>query len=334
MEAAFYKKLEGDKVQCFLCPHKCIVHSGKRGLCRVRFNNGGILIAETYQNYSAISFDPIEKKPLYHFHPGKEILSLGSVGCNMRCEWCQNCGISQTGIAGNTQLKNLSAEKVVQMAKQNPDSIGIAFTYNEPAISVESVIETAKISHNNGLKNVLVSNGYISESALKEYLSVFDAFNIDVKAFDQLIHKQFTTADLKPVLNSLRSIKDQGKHLEITYLLIPGVNDDFRRFGEFIDWITNNLGAETVLHLSRYFPRHKLMTRATPKYLLEEYAGIATERLSYVFVGNYSLDKYSHTVCPNCSCEVINRIGYTIQLNGESSSNGCCPECGRKIFIT
>lgn len=332
-EAAFYKKLERDKVQCFLCPHNCIINSGRRGKCRVRLNDGGTLIAETYQKYSAISYDPIEKKPLYHFYPGKDILSLGSVGCNMKCEWCQNCEISQTGIEGSRELIELPVDKVIQMALQKPENIGIAFTYNEPGISFESVIETARLSRENGLKNVMVSNGYISEPVLEKYLETIDAFNIDVKANDESVHKQFTSANLEPVLSTLKNIRKNDKHLEITYLLIPSVNDDIKRFNAFVDWVSVNLGTDTVLHLSRYFPRHKMMTGATPIYMLEEYAGVASEKLFYVFAGNYSSDKYSHTVCPNCSSIVINRYGYSIELSGENS-NGCCPECGRKIFIT
>lgn len=331
MEAAFYNKLENNKVQCFLCPHNCIIAEGRRGVCKVRRNNNGELIAETYQKYSAVGFDPIEKKPLYHFHPGKEILSLGSVGCNMSCKWCQNCEISQVGVDGSRELIELSSEKVIQMAMQRPNNIGLAFTYNEPGISYETVIETASLSKKNNLKNVLVSNGYIGEKALSNYLEIIDAFNIDIKAFENDIYKQYTNAPLQPVLNNLKKINKKGRHLELTYLLVPGVNDNFKKFGELINWIYENLGPETVLHISRYFPRFKFSVRATPTNIIEKFADLAAQKLYFVYAGNYSSTKYSHTYCPHCSTIVIQRMGYSTSIVGETDGN--CPQCNRAVFV-
>ncbi len=332
MKAALYNKLEDKKVQCFLCPHSCFISEGRRGVCRIRLNQKGELIPETYRKYSAIGFDPIEKKPLYHFHPGKEILSLGSVGCNMRCKWCQNCEISQTGIEGSRDLIELSPEKIIEKAMQRPENIGLAFTYNEPSISFETVIETATLSKEAGLKNVMVSNGYIGEKAMSVYLDCIDAFNIDIKAFDEEVYKKYANAQLKPVLENLKQINQRGRHLELTYLLVPGVNDDLKKFKSFVDWINNNLGPETVLHISRYFPRYKFSTSATSTFMLEEFAHNAAQKIYFVYGGNYASTKHAHTYCPSCSTVVIRRLGYSIIHTG-NKKDGNCPECNKPIYI-
>lgn len=331
MKAQLYNKLKDNDVQCTLCPHNCIIRDGRRGICRVRLNRGGELFAETYQKYSAINFDPIEKKPLYHFHPGKEILSIGSVGCNMNCRWCQNCEISQSGVEEGRELIELTPSKLIQMALQKPGNIGLAFTYNEPSISYESVIEVAHQSKKAGLLNVMVSNGYFGREAQEKFINVIDAFNIDIKAFDENVSIKYTNSRLKPVLDNIRQIVKRGNHLELTYLLVPGVNDDFRKFSEFINWLKDNTGADTVLHLSRYFPRYKMNASATPVFMLEEYLELATKKLYHVYAGNYLSPKHNNTYCPSCSLVIIKRTGYNVNLIG-ADATGHCNGCNKLIF--
>ncbi len=333
MIAKYFTNEKGSDVRCTLCPHNCLIKEGKSGVCRIRINKGGKLIAESYRKCSAVSFDPIEKKPLYHFYPGKSILSIGSVGCNMHCYWCQNCDISQVGVQETNRLTEFTPQDLLRVAQSRSDNIGIAFTYNEPLIHIESYMEVASLFSENGFKNVVVSNGYISQEALKEYLNVIDAFNIDVKGFDEKKYRHYTGGGLKEVLTNLKRINNAGKHLEITYLVVTGVNDSEIEFRDFIEWVKTNLGRNTVVHLSRYFPRHKFDAEPTSLDKLIELAKIASEKLFFTYVGNIYSKEYKNTTCPVCNRRLITRLGYMVNID-RKIINGKCPECGAKVYIS
>jgi pyruvate formate lyase activating enzyme len=296
-------------------------------------NHNGTLISENYALLSAINFDPIEKKPLYHFFPGSVILSLGSIGCNMKCKCCQNWQISQTGISEFNYGKNYQPEEIVGLARSKARNIGVAYTYNEPTIWYEYMFDTARLVHEAGMKNCMVSNGYICEEPLTELIKYMDAFNIDLKAFNEHFYKTQTGASLEPVKKTLVLLAKNNKHIEITNLVIPTLNDDEKEFTEMVEWIAKELGEKTVLHLSRYHPMYKMDIRATGSELLEKFHNIAAERLNYVFVGNVSIKDYQDTKCPKCGKTVIRRTGYFIENDGISKS-GKCRFCGEAIAVS
>ena len=322
-EAAYYNVLEENNIQCILCPHKCYIKPGERGKCLVRLNDKGALIAENYGLISSIHFDPIEKKPLYHYYPGSEILSIGTVGCNLSCGFCQNCEISQKRIDEYPGLIPYNAPSLVEIARKGTNNIGIAYTYNEPVIYYEYVIEIAKEAASKGLKNVMVSNGFIETDPLKELLNVMDAFNIDLKSFSGKFYKDHTGGRLKPILKSLELIRESGKHLELTNLLIPGLNDDPKTFKEMISWIRDHLGKNTILHLSKYHPAYQYKIPATPEGTMKRLYSIAKEELNFVYLGNLLVNSGSNTICPNCNKILIARTGYNTKIVGINSDMVC-----------
>lgn len=330
-QAAYYNKLEGDKVQCFLCPHNCIINNGKSGICRVRSNKAGVLIADTYCKVSSVAFDPIEKKPLYHFFPGSKIFSIGSLGCNFRCSFCQNCEISQTSVADFPHLKKASPEAIVQQAQNKPGNIGIAFTYNEPTVWFEFMLDIAKQAKSAGLKTVMVSNGFINPEPLQELLPYIDAFNIDLKGFTERFYENYTSSQISPVKESLKRIAKSESHLEITNLLIPILNDSISDFSEMIEWIRDELGPDVPLHLSRYFPHHKMTTGPTsPELMLENYEH-ARGKLNFVYLGNLHGKQGGDTFCPGCKKVIITRSGYQTETYG-LEANGQCRFCGEQVI--
>ena len=314
-----------------MCPHQCIIHPRRSGKCKVRTNRNGILYADTYACLSATNFDPIEKKPLYNFHPGAEIFSLGSLGCNFTCKCCQNYEIAQTGKAGFPRIQELTPEEIVKKALQNPASIGIAYTYNEPFVWYEYMYDIALLAKQKRLKNVAVSNGYINAKPLQNLLPLMDAFNIDLKTFDAKTYKEFTGGELPYVLHTLSSIYQAGKHLEITVLVIPGINDDQEQFDNMLHWIVEHLGKKVPLHLSRYFPHYRFNAPATPIELMLKMADRAREKLDYVYMGNVAADAYQNTYCPNCGLLVVRRQGYYVKVTG-LNSQGRCAACNQRIM--
>jgi pyruvate formate lyase activating enzyme len=328
-EAAFYEMHE-DVIKCLLCPHYCVIKPGKKGSCRVRANEGDKLISEIYGKASAVHFDPIEKKPLYHFHPGSVIFSIGSIGCNLHCKFCQNSDISQTGTEGFPYLRDLDPEDVIVLATQRNDNIGMAYTYNEPIVWYEYMTDIAVLAKESHLKNVMVSNGFINPAPLETLLPLMDAFSIDLKAFTEDFYSRITLAALEPVKETLKMIRKAGKHLEITNLVIPTLNDDPGKFEEMAGWIAEELGKETVLHLSRYFPTYKMTIESTPPDTLLNLHRIARRYLDYVFIGNASLKEGRDTVCSRCGHVAISRIGYQINAGG-LDRHGKCVNCGNLI---
>jgi len=326
-EAKFYLQLSDETVQCTLCPHNCILKKGKAGICRVRVNEGGKLTTEVYGFVSAINFDPIEKKPLYHFYPGSTILSLGTYGCNLRCFFCQNCGISQTAAEPELPRNFYTPEQIVQIALKKTGNIGIAFTYNEPIVWFEYMYDIARLAKKAGLKTVMVTNGFINKEPLAALLEYMDAFSVDLKAFDEEFYKKVTSSKLQPVKETLKQISSAGKHLEVVNLVIPDLNDAANSFKAMTKWIADNLGRESVFHISRYFPHHKLKTEATPLASINKLKRLAVKELSYVYSGNI-YNENNNTYCLQCNNLLITRHSYAVSIDG-LDGEGRCTACGR-----
>lgn len=328
-EAAYYVK-EPDGVRCKLCPHNCFIRDGARGFCRVRRNTEQQLIADSWGKISAVHLDPMEKKPLYHFYPGRPVLSIGSYGCNMVCKCCQNWQISQS--PGRRLNRMILPEDVVESALSQSGNIGIAYTYNEPSVGFEYVLETAKLAQRKDLKNVMVSNGYISKEPLLELLTVIDAFNIDLKGFNTDFYRSFTGAFLDPVLETLSAIRKSGRHLEITCLIVPTMNDNPIDFRKMTNWIADHLGPETILHLSAYHPDYKLEIESTSAAVMKQLRNAAKERLFHVYAGNIRLENFQNTRCSNCGNEIVFRSGFLVDTKG-LRNDGSCIYCGKKEII-
>ncbi|QIA09620.1 AmmeMemoRadiSam system radical SAM enzyme [Draconibacterium halophilum] len=326
-EALFYSKTTKGQVRCELCPWNCVLSDGQTGICKVRTNHNGILVTNVYNKVAAIGSDPIEKKPLYHFHPGKNILSVGEVGCNLECSFCQNHRISQCKASEFSGFHNITSNKIVDEAQKTWNNTGIAYTYNEPFTFYEFLLDTAQLARLKGLKNVVVSNGYINAAPLQKLLPFIDAFNIDLKAFTDDFYKKYTKGKLQPVLNTLKQIAQSPAHLEITTLIIPGLNDDSSEFESMINWIATELGENVPLHLSRYYPQYKLNAPPTPVEKLVELYDLAKQQLQHVFLGNISDQERSTTYCKNCNAQLISRNRYNTAITTLDRA-GNCKKCG------
>jgi pyruvate formate lyase activating enzyme len=320
---------ENERTECLLCPHNCKIAEGKTGICGVRKSTGDTIELLTYGVISGYALDPIEKKPLYHFYPGTHILSIGSYGCNMRCDFCQNYNISQHTLA--SYPNHTEPEKVVKDALTTLNNIGIAFTYNEPVIWFEFIRDVATKAKRKGLRIVLVSNGFVNREPLEEILSFTDAFNIDLKAFNPDFYKKLTGAELEPVKEALKQIGRSSKHLEITTLVIPGQNDAVGDMEKEAEWISGELGKDVPLHLSRYFPMFKREDPATPDDTLKRLYEAASKHLSYVYLGNTSTGEGHSTRCPKCGSTVVKRSGYQVKMQN-LDQKGRCVSCGTRIF--
>lgn len=323
-----YKKSD-NKAECLLCPHNCRIEDGNTGICGVRKNKEGRIELQTYGVLSACSLDPVEKKPLYHFFPGYKILSAGSYGCNMRCDFCQNYSISQKGFGGTKSA--VTPEELVKRAMEVVRNIGLAFTYNEPVIWFEYMRDTAVMAKSNGMHTAMISNGYVNREPLGEILEFIDAFNIDLKSFNNAFYKKLTGATLEPVKNTLMKIAESGKHLEITTLIIPGQNDDEGEMELEADWIAGELGKNVPLHLSRYFPMHLRNDPATPDETLTRLFEIASDKLNYVYLGNTRSVSGQNTSCHECGLNVTIRSGYNTRLLN-LDDEGRCTGCGSLIY--
>jgi pyruvate formate lyase activating enzyme len=328
---ALYNIPSAKGVKCTLCPHNCLITEGKTGNCKVRRNVNGKLIAETWGYLSAVHLDPIEKKPLYHFFPGRQILSLGSVGCNMHCRCCQNWQISQVPVPGDGVSDFTGPNVVVRKVLSVSGNIGVAYTYNEPTVWYEYMLETARLVRQAGLKNVMVSNGYINAGPLQELLEYIDAFNIDLKGFTDKFYREYTGARLEPALQTLQQIKKANRHLEITNLVIPTQNDDIAVFRKMISWIATELGTDTVLHLSRYHPAFRSGEASTSAATLENFCHIAHEKLHFVYAGNIHLEAFHDTYCPVCGNLLVSRTGYDVTVQS-LTPGGACKRCGKNVI--
>ena len=286
MKPSYFKKLDGDKVECLLCPHHCHIANGKTGICRSRRNHDGVLVSEVYAKPCSLAIDPIEKKPLYHFHPGTKCLSLACTGCNFRCLNCQNHEISQVA-PSDVGHYNLSPEDVVRLCLEH-HCPGIAYTYTEPLTYIEYVTDIARLAHENGLWNILVTAGYVCREPLADLLPYLDAANIDLKSFSDDIYQRISGGHLPVVLDTILAMRDAGVWIELTNLIIPGINDDMDMIRQMCQWIVANGLASAPLHFSRFFPRYKMQDLPpTPVATLKAAQCIAQEAgIQYVYLGN------------------------------------------------
>ncbi|NPV49824.1 MAG: AmmeMemoRadiSam system radical SAM enzyme [Candidatus Methanofastidiosum sp.] len=325
-EALFYKKEDGN-IRCLLCPHVCLIGPNERGKCRVRINLDGrlntLVYGESESEKHYFHVDPIEKKPLYHFYPGSYSLSFGTPGCNLFCENCQNYTLSQSN-SGDIKDHFLKPEKIVELAKAY-DCKSISYTYTEPTIFYEYLIDTSKIAKKEGIKNVWVTNGFINPNPLKEALPFIDAMNIDLKSFSEDFYQKVCGGRLRPVLETIKKASKET-HIEITNLLIPTLNDSDEEITKIVDFVSG-LSNEIPLHFSAYRPMYKMNKEPTPINTIFRAKEIAEKRLKYVYLGNIPTN--NDTICPNCKSTVIKR-DYKVKI---SLMDEKCPICNTKIPI-
>ncbi|HUU76489.1 MAG TPA: AmmeMemoRadiSam system radical SAM enzyme [Methanoregulaceae archaeon] len=328
-EARQYTRLDEETVRCSLCNHRCTIKEGKCGICGVRLNDGGKLFALSYSKVSSEAVDPIEKKPLFHFLPGTLSYSLGSVGCNFHCEHCQNWQISRAHI-DSSYLQEISPEQGVERALAR-GCASISWTYNEPTIWHEYTLEMGKIAKQRGLGTVYVTNGYITEEALREISPVLDAFRVDIKAFTDEFYRKICGAHLQPVLDSSVVARELGMHVEVVNLVIPGLNDSPEETGALIRWIIDNLGPQTPVHFTRFHPDYKMRDRsATDVAVLEGIYRQAKEMgLLFPYLGNVVANPCESTYCPSCGALLIERSGF--RSMNRNLSDCCCKNCGERI---
>jgi len=320
-EAMFYEKVDGG-VRCHLCPHNCFLKEGQTGACRARVNEGGILYSTNYGEITAMAIDPIEKKPLYHFYPGSSIFSVGSRGCNLKCPFCQNWQISQNG---DYSSRYFEPDELVQRAIDSGTS-GIAYTYNEPSIWYEYLTETASIAKKNGLKNVMVTNGTLNEKPFDDLCGLMDAMNIDLKSFREEVYRKTLKGDLETVKRNLKTAHDRAVLVEVTTLVVTGINDDLDELLEISEFIAG-IDASMPWHISRYHPSYKYEEDATDLDLIIDIYEAASENLNYVYTGNISPSlPGGDTSCPNCHNLLVSRSGYNVVVKG--LDKGKCQNCG------
>ncbi len=327
----YWTKLQNGKVQCDLCPRNCKLNEGQRGLCYVRGREDDEIKLYTYGRSSGFAIDPIEKKPLNHFLPGTPVLSFGTAGCNLTCKFCQNWDISKSREMDTLQAE-ASPEEIVAAAIRS-NSRSIAFTYNDPVIFLEYARDVAKVAHENNIKTVAVTAGYINPEARKEFFSFIDAANIDLKAFSNDFYKQLTGGELQPVLDTLIYLKNETKvWFEITTLLIPGKNDSDGELTAMCQWIVDNLGTNVPLHFSAFHPDFKMKdVPRTPKQSLNRAREIAMKAgLNYVYIGNVHDSRGSSTYCPSCSHLLIERDWFQLG-KWKLDKSGACTNCGHEI---
>jgi len=336
-EALLYKKLPKKKVQCNVCQRRCIIANKKTGYCGTRYNENGKLYTLIYEIVSAINVDPIEKKPLFHFCPGTQVLSLGTLGCNFRCVNCQNWEISYAQLNPTQQQLNshvLTPQESIALAKKYHAS-GIAWTYNEPTIWLEYTLDSAKLAKKNNLYTVYVTNGFITPEALDMIGPYLDAFRVDIKSMNKKICQKLAHInDFKNILSITKRAKEKwNMHVELITNIIPGYNDNQKDLETIAQWIKKELGADTPWHVTRFYPAAKLINlEPTPIKILEIAREIGIKKgLSFVYLGNVGMHKGENTYCPKCGQLVIERTGYFTKMIGVK--NGQCKYCQRDLNI-
>ena len=332
-EAMLYERLEDGRVRCNLCAHRCTIAEGKRGVCQVRTNRNGELITLVYGRLIAQHVDPIEKKPLAHFYPGTSAYSIATVGCNFRCQWCQNADISQMVRERHLVMGDEASPQEIVAAARRAGCRSIAYTYTEPTVFFEYAYDTACLAHGegegdgDGLANVYVTNGYMTEDMLETFDPYLDAANVDLKAFRDETYRKYAGARLQPVLDSLKKMKELGVWVEVTTLVIPGINDDPAELRDAARFVAQELGVETPWHISRFYPAYEMTgVPPTPVSTLRRALDIGQEEgLRYIYVGNVRGE--ANTVCHECGQVLIRRSGYWI-LEHTVQPDGACPRCG------
>jgi pyruvate formate lyase activating enzyme len=325
----YFTSLSGGEIQCDLCPKRCRVSKGKRGACRVRENRDGKYYSLVYGNPCAVHLDPIEKKPFFHVLPSTTSFSLATVGCNFQCKFCQNWEISQAS-PEDVYSYDVPPEMIVKNAKE-VGAHSVAYTYVEPTIFYEYMIDICQLAKKVGLLNVCHSNGFINPEPLKNLCKVMDAANVDLKGFTEAFYRDVCSGELAPVLETLKILKKEKVHLEITNLVIPTQNDDLSGLKEMCLWIKKELGADTPIHFSRFYPLYKLRSLPpTPVSTLEKARSTAlSSGLEYVYIGNIPGHDGEHTFCPKCKKVLIQRTGYMVGEN--HLRDGKCQYCGKPI---
>jgi len=330
VEAKFYQKLPNRKIKCKLCPRECTVGDRERGYCGVRENRGGTYYTLVHSRVCAAHVDPVEKKPLFHYLPGSLAFSLATAGCNVNCKFCQNWDISQSR-PEQLPAHYAPPQSVAELAKHYACPT-IAYTYSEPVVFSEYLMDTADAGHEAGIRSIVVSNGYMQEEALKAAYGEMDAVKIDLKAFSEKYYRDVVTGQLKPVLDTLVTLRKMGKWTEIVYLVLPGMNDGDAEFSGLAQWIKSNLGADVPLHFTQFHPEYLLKNLPiTPVPTLERAKAIAdAEGLHYVYIGNVPGHPAQNTYCPKCSHLLVERAGFTANQMLIRKDN-CCPFCRHPI---
>ena len=325
VEAKFYQKLDKKKIKCKLCPRECTVGDRERGYCGVRENRGGTYYSLVHSRVCAAHVDPVEKKPLFHYLPGTLAFSLATAGCNVNCKFCQNWDISQVR-PEQVPADYIPPQRVAELAKQNGCPT-IAYTYSEPVVFSEFLMDAADAGHQAGIRSVAVSNGYMQEESLKAAYGKMDAVKIDLKAFTESYYKDVVTGQLKPVLDSLVTLRKMDKWTEIVYLVVPTLNDDDAGFQGLARWIKTNLGPDVPLHFTQFHPEYLLKNLPiTPVSTLEQAKSIAdAEGLHYVYIGNVPGHPAQNTYCPQCRKMLVERVGFT--ASEMLIRKGRCPFC-------
>jgi pyruvate formate lyase activating enzyme len=330
-EAMLYERLESNLVRCSLCAHRCTIKLDRRGICGVRENEDGTLYTLVYADVIAAHVDPIEKKPIYNFLPGSRSFSVATVGCNFHCRFCQNADISQAPREGFALTgEELLPEQVVRAAKSYAcDSI--AYTYTEPTVFFEYAYDTAKLAQREGIKNIFVTNGYMTLEALKKIERYLDAANVDLKSFDDAFYRRMCGARLEPVLEIIKAMHECGVWVEVTTLLIPGLNDSDDELGQIAHFLAG-ISPDIPWHVSRFTPRYRMLDRSpTPGDTMHRAAEIGGRAgLRYVYVGNVPGDNHENTFCPSCGAVAIRRIGYDTTLNLDDNR---CASCGQELAV-
>lgn len=330
IKTALWQKPACLGVQCTLCPFYCFLSEGGRGLCRVRMNVSGELKTLVYAQPVSVHIDPIEKKPVYHMLPGSRIFSFATVGCNLRCNFCQNWEISQS-YPEEAKGELLTPEEAVESAVKSGCN-SIAYTYSEPVVFYEYVLDTARLAKAKGLRNVLVSACYINPEPLRKLAPYFDVIKIDLKGLNERFYRDTVGGELKFVLETLKELKKTGVLIEVVNLVVPALNDNMSEIKQMCEWIYRNLGADTPLFFSRFAPQYRLTNLPpTPIETLEEARNIALKTgLRYVYLGNVAGHPAENTYCPRCAKVLVRRYGYAI-LENNIIKNGKCPACGESI---
>jgi pyruvate formate lyase activating enzyme len=330
-EGVLFDKLPNNKVKCNVCSHRCVISEGKLGICGTRKNINGIIHTTIYNTVSSEAVDPVEKKPLYHFLPGTLSYSLGTIGCNFRCLHCQNWNISQVALE-EAWTKEITPDEAIKRALERGCK-SISWTYNEPAIWHEYTYDSAVLAKKAGLKTIYVTNGYITPEALRRIAPYLDAFRVDIKSFSDDFYRKICGARLAPVLESTKLAKELGMHVEVITLIIPTKNDSPEEIAQIVRWVRENLGADTPMHFTRFYPIYKMEELTpTPTETLEMAHDIAKkEGMRFVYTGNVPGHKYENTYCPKCNALLIDRTGF--RVSAIKIKDGKCPECGEGVPI-
>ncbi|MBN1155594.1 AmmeMemoRadiSam system radical SAM enzyme [candidate division KSB1 bacterium] len=328
-EARYYEKLENSQIRCLLCPRKCVVADKQRGYCEVRENRDGTYYTLVHSRPCTAHIDPIEKKPLFHFLPGSLAFSIATVGCNVDCKFCQNWQISQVRPEEIESL-DMPPERVAELARSNGCPT-IAYTYTEPTIFTEYMYDCAAAGHGRGVRSVMISNGYINKQPMTDLCGVLDAVKIDLKAFTEKFYRELVGGELKPVMDTLLTLKKNGIWFEIVYLMIPTHNDDPDELKQMCQWIVSELGRDVPIHFTRFYPQYRLKNLPpTPISTLVRAREIALEAgINFSYVGNIPGHEGENTYCPHCGATVIKRIGYSISEN--KIKDGKCSACDKQI---